>query len=188
MLIGLGAQKLEANCTKVHNIRFACPPFFGQLIDGFRSVKCEEYHAIVIMGSEEQSDILNILSRIENSSLKTAIETLVNKTITREKNLEFLKQETDQFFLIVVAMLIFFMQCGFAFLEAGSVRSKNTVNILIKNMLDVFIGGVSYWALGWGLAYGAGGNSFCGGSQFFNYQLPYNQYPTWFFQVNMLKV
>ena len=167
----------------MHNIRFACPPFFGQLIDGFRSVKCEEYHAIVIMGSEEQSDILNILSRIENTSLKTAIETLVNKTITREKNLEFLKQETDQFFLIVVAMLIFFMQCGFAFLEAGSVRSKNTVNILIKNMLDVFIGGVSYWALGWGLAYGAEGNPFSGGSQFFNYQLPYDQYPKWFFQV-----
>ena len=140
------------------------------------------------MGSEEQSgDILNILTRIENSTLKTAIETLVNKNVNSEKNLELLKQETDHFFLIVVAMLIFFMQCGFAFLEAGSVRSKNTVNILIKNMLDVFIGGVSYWALGWGLAYGAGGNSFCGGSQFFNYQLPYDQYPTWFFQVNISK-
>ena len=35
-------------------------------------------------------------------------------------------------------------------------RSKNTVNILIKNMLDAFIGGVFYWAIGWGLAYGAG--------------------------------
>ena len=50
-------------------------------------------------------------------------------------------------------------------------------------MLDAFIGGVSYWALGWGLAYGAGGNYFCGGSQFLNYQLPYAEYPKWFFQV-----
>ena len=50
-------------------------------------------------------------------------------------------------------------------------------------MLDAFIGGVSYWALGWGLAYGAGGNPFCGGSQFLNYQLPYAEYPKWFFQV-----
>ena len=57
------------------------------------------------------------------------------------------------------------------------------MNILIKNMLDVFIGGGSYWALGWGLAYGAEGNPFSGGSQFFNYQLPYDQYPKWFFQV-----
>jgi len=81
-----------------------------------------------------------------------------------------------------MAVVIFFMQCGFAFLEAGSVRSKNTVNILIKNMLDAFIGGVSYWAIGWGLAYGEGGNPFCGGSQYFNYQLPYDQYPKWFFQ------
>ena len=35
-------------------------------------------------------------------------------------------------------------------------RSKNTVNILMKNMLDAFIGGVSYWIIGWGLAYGEG--------------------------------
>ena len=43
-------------------------------------------------------------------------------------------------------------------------RSKNTVNILIKNMLDAFLGGVSYWAIGWGLAFGKGGfldNTFC---------------------------
>merc|ERR1712079_506908 len=88
----------------------------------------------------------------------------------------------DNLFLIVMGIVVFLMQCGFAFLEAGSVRSKNTVNILIKNMLDAFIGGVSYWAIGWGLAYGEGGNPFCGGSQYFNYQLPYEQYPKWFFQ------
>ena len=158
---------------------------FGQFNVGFRSEQC---HAIAIMGSEERSDITNILTGLENSALKTVIETLVNKTVKGEKDLDLVKKETDQFFLIVVAMLIFFMQCGFAFLEAGSVRSKNTVNILIKNMLDVFIGGVSYWALGWGLAYGAGGNPFCGGSQFFNYQLPYDQYPTWFFQVNLFSI
>ena len=50
-------------------------------------------------------------------------------------------------------------------------------------MLDAFIGGVSYWMIGWGLAYGEGGNLFCGGSQFFNYQLDHDQYPKWFFQV-----
>merc|ERR1719357_1495938 len=74
------------------------------------------------------------------------------------------------------------MQCGFALLEAGSVRSKNTVNILIKNMLDAFIGAVSYWCIGWGLGYGKGGNAFCGGSEFFNFQMEYNEYPSWFFQ------
>ena len=74
------------------------------------------------------------------------------------------------------------MQCGFAFLEAGAVRSKNTVNILIKNMLDALIGGISYWAIGWGLAYGADGNAFCGGSEYFSFNMPHDNYPSWFFQ------
>ena len=135
------------------------------------------------MSSTEEPSLADLVSGLEDSSLKTILEKLNNKTIDDEAELSVLRSETDQMFLIVIAIIIFFMQCGFAFLEAGSVRSKNTVNILIKNMLDVFIGGVSYWALGWGLAYGAGGNPFCGGSQFFNFQLPYDQYPKWFFQV-----
>ena len=43
-----------------------------------------------------------------------------------------------------------------------------TVNILIKNMLDALIGGMSYWAVGWAFAYGAGGNGFIGLSNFFS--------------------
>jgi len=114
--------------------------------------------------------------------LRRQIASLQASLSETQDGLETSKTNADQFFLIVIAIIIFFMQGGFAFLEAGSVRSKNTVNILIKNILDAFIGGVSYWAIGWGLAYGAGGNPFCGGSQFFNYQLDYNLYPKWFFQ------
>jgi len=110
------------------------------------------------------------------------IENIKKRLDASESRTGEISKEADKFFLIVMSIVIFFMQCGFAFLEAGSVRSKNTVNILIKNMLDAFIGGVSYWAIGWGLAYGEGGNVFCGGSQFFNYQLPHDQYPKWFFQ------
>ena len=70
----------------------------------------------------EQIDILKLVTKMENSSLRTILETLLNKSEKGESDLDLVKKETDQFFLIVVSMLIFFMQCGFAFLEAGSVR------------------------------------------------------------------
>jgi len=68
-------------------------------------------------------------------------------------------------------------------------RSKNTVNILIKNMLDALIGGLSYWAIGWALAYGASGENrdqstsgFIGYAEFFTVGMPEEQYASWFFQ------
>ena len=61
-------------------------------------------------------------------------------------------------------------------------RTKNTANILIKNVLDTLIGGLSYWACGWALAYGPGGNGFIGTSNFFSYGIDYADYPSWFFQ------
>ena len=52
-------------------------------------------------------------------------------------------------------------------------------------MLDALIGGVVYWILGWAVAYGPGGNSFIGGSNFFAYKMDSTTslgYPSWFFQ------
>ncbi|CAD6185075.1 unnamed protein product [Caenorhabditis auriculariae] len=90
----------------------------------------------------------------------------------------------NAFFLCSMAMIIFFMQCGFAFLEAGAVRSKNTTNILIKNLLDSCIAIVGYWAFGWALAYGEASNPtvglFIGHSQFF--LANFTNYPKFFFQ------
>jgi hypothetical protein len=45
--------------------------------------------------------------------------------------------------------------------------------------------GLAYWALGWGLAYGGGGNPFCGASQFLSYHLPVDDYPIWLFDVSI---
>jgi Amt family ammonium transporter len=50
-------------------------------------------------------------------------------------------------------------------------------------MLDCLVAGVAYWAIGWGFAYGPGGNPFCGGSNFFMYGVEFSEYPRWFFQV-----
>ena len=57
-------------------------------------------------------------------------------------------ENNNAFFMLSMGLIIFFMQCGFAFLEAGAVRSKNTTNILIKNVLDSCIVIIAYWATG----------------------------------------
>mmetsp|Transcript_3469 Transcript_3469/g.12328 ORF Transcript_3469/g.12328 Transcript_3469/m.12328 type:complete len:481 (-) Transcript_3469:56-1498(-) len=69
-------------------------------------------------------------------------------------------------FILVSAYLVFFMQTGFAMLCAGSVRTKNTMNILIKNVLDACAGALAYYVTGWAFAYGASANGFIGHSNF----------------------
>merc|ERR1711988_302249 len=65
------------------------------------------------------------------------------------------------------------MQCGFCMLEVGTVRIKNTKNILVKNILDACIGAILYWGFGYGLSYGmqkdtsADNASFAGNDLFF---------------------
>uniref|UniRef100_A0A1I8I9W1 Ammonium_transp domain-containing protein n=1 Tax=Macrostomum lignano TaxID=282301 RepID=A0A1I8I9W1_9PLAT len=71
---------------------------------------------------------------------------------------------------------------GFAFLEAGSVRSKGVTNILIKNALDAFFGGIAYYAMGWALAYGEPSNWFCGTANFFLFNMPDGRLAQWFFE------
>lgn len=62
----------------------------------------------------------------------------------------------DVFFLLVMGTMVFFMQCGFAMLCAGSVRQKNVKNILFKNLLDACGGALGFWLVGYGFAYGSG--------------------------------
>ena len=65
---------------------------------------------------------------------------------------ETLKMDIDMWYLTVMGILVFFMQAGFALLEAGSVRAKNTKNILMKNLLDACIGALVWWAWGYAVA------------------------------------
>ncbi|XP_074660188.1 putative ammonium transporter 1 isoform X1 [Tubulanus polymorphus] len=95
-------------------------------------------------------------------------------------NIADIVENIDVFFVLTMAMVIFFMQCGFAFLEAGSVRSKNTTNILMKNFLDAFVSGIAYWSVGYPFAFGKG-NVFIGHRYFFSESLPPSQYHLWFF-------
>jgi Amt family ammonium transporter len=72
----------------------------------------------------------------------------------------------DTVWVLLAAMLVFWMQPGFALVEAGMTRSKNTANILMKNFVDFMAGSVIYWVFGFSLMYGVG-NAFCGWDGFF---------------------
>ena len=88
----------------------------------------------------------------------------------------------DTFWLLFAGALVFLMQAGFAMLTAGFVRAKNTANILMKNMVDAMVGGLSFWAVGWAFAYGANdsSNGFIGVGNFFLED--FDAYASWFFQ------
>ena len=59
----------------------------------------------------------------------------------------------DTVWTLLAAMLVFFMQPGFALVEAGLTRSKNTANILMKNFCDFMAGTILYWLIGFGLMF-----------------------------------
>lgn len=68
----------------------------------------------------------------------------------------------DTVWMLLAAMLVFFMQPGFALCEAGFTRSKNTANILFKNFVDFMVGSVLFWFVGFGFMFGSDGAGFIG--------------------------
>ena len=73
---------------------------------------------------------------------------------------------TSTVWVVVAAILVLFMQAGFAFLEAGLTRMKNVGHIAAKNVLVLAIASVVYYLVGFGIAFGDGGNGLVGGSGF----------------------
>ncbi|GMH10369.1 hypothetical protein Nepgr_012210 [Nepenthes gracilis] len=78
----------------------------------------------------------------------------------------------DNAYLLFSAYLVFAMQLGFAMLCAGSVRAKNTMNIMLTNVLDAAAGGLSYYLFGFAFAFGAPSNGFIGRHFFGLKQVP----------------
>ncbi len=68
--------------------------------------------------------------------------------------------------VLLAATLVFLMQAGFALVEAGFTRSKNTTNILFKNLMDFVIGTIAFWGVGFGIMFGTK-NGFWGGIDLF---------------------
>ena len=68
----------------------------------------------------------------------------------------------DTVWMLLAAMLVFWMQPGFALCEAGFTRSKNTANILMKNFVDFMFGSLLFFFLGFGFMFGNDGAGFIG--------------------------
>jgi len=80
--------------------------------------------------------------------------------------------------MILCGAQVFFMQLGFAHLEAGSVSRRNVLNIIFKNIMDACLGSIVWFCVGYGFAWGDG--SFIGTNSFF--YVPYGENTDWFFQ------
>jgi Amt family ammonium transporter len=94
---------------------------------------------------------------------------------------------------LIAAFLVFFMQAGFALLEAGSVRAKSTANVLTKNVVDFLMCGMAFWAFGFAIMFGGSelgsgledGNDLFGTSGWFLTGDAYDvgTFELWFFQM-----
>ncbi len=60
----------------------------------------------------------------------------------------------DLMWIVICGILVFFMQAGFTLVETGFTRSKNTGNIIMKNLMDLCIGSIGFWAIGYTIMYG----------------------------------
>jgi len=105
-----------------------------------------------------------------------------------EVTLQSLAAGLDTVWVLLAAALVFFMEAGFAALEAGFIHSKNSLNIIMKVFMDCTVGMLAYWAIGFAIMYGADKAGLFGTSGFFlnggteHLKLRIPVYAYWIFQ------
>ncbi|KAD7477423.1 hypothetical protein E3N88_00559 [Mikania micrantha] len=109
------------------------------------------------------ADLTSLLGSTPNANIAA------NYICTRLNNTAY---AIDNTYLLFSAYLVFAMQLGFAMLCAGSVRAKNTMNIMLTNVLDAAAGGLSYYIFGFAFAFGVPSNGFIGKHYFGLKSLP----------------
>ena len=90
---------------------------------------------------------------------------------------------TDVIWVLIAAILVFFMQAGFALCEAGLTRAKNTGNILMKNMMDFCIGTPCYWLIGFGIMFAGSGPLIGGLDPLIQGSYDFGTLPTWCYAI-----
>lgn len=81
-----------------------------------------------------------------------------------------LQTTLDNVWILVAATLVLFMQAGFSLVEAGMIRAKSVANVMMKNLMDLCLGALAFFAVGFAIAFGgdmSGIGKFIGGSGWF---------------------
>ena len=71
------------------------------------------------------------------------------------ERIDLMSMSADTIWIAICTVLVFFMQTGFAMLETGFTRKKNSCNVIMKNIMDFAVGSIFYWILGFGIMFGA---------------------------------
>lgn len=87
--------------------------------------------------------------------------------LSNKEAIDLVQTHANYVWTLIAAVLVFFMQAGFAMVEAGFTRAKNAVNIMMKNLMDFSMGSLAYWAIGFGLMFGVSSTGWIGTSGFF---------------------
>ncbi|MEX0936569.1 MAG: ammonium transporter [Pirellulales bacterium] len=95
------------------------------------------------------------------------VEAEVTEEATEEAAPAVVLDDINVLWTCLAAFLVFFMQAGFMLVETGFTRAKNACNIIMKNLMDLSIGSVLFWMVGFGLMFGATSNGYWGMSNFF---------------------
>lgn len=110
------------------------------------------------------------IRRLFNVTAVLALLLFFNKSAFAQES-ETAVSAVDTVWVLIAAFLVFFMQAGFGFLEAGFVRSKNVVNIMAENLMDTTMTTVGFIIAGFGIMFGSG-NAFFGTEWFFLNGIP----------------
>ncbi len=110
---------------------------------------------------------LLILAALIGVPAALAADTEAPTVMTNKEAIDLVQTHANYLWTLIAAALVFFMQAGFAMVEAGFTRAKNSINIMMKNLMDFSIGSIGYWAIGFGLMFGATSTGWFGTSGFF---------------------
>jgi len=110
------------------------------------------------------AEVIDTLKTVSDSIVSApaiSTDSIMSSLETAAATVSEMAMSIDTVWVLVAAALVFWMQAGFALVEAGFTRSKNTVNILMKNLIDFSFGSIAFFLVGYGIMFGTG-NGFWG--------------------------